>query len=199
MKHRNKNRMLAGVFAVLFVLQTSALSVTAFAEETQALPIEEAAALTETETVTEAETETEASETEAPAASEEEKSVDTAEVQADVSSDGEVNLIATAAQEDGLAVEALTETVEPVPVKTEGGKKLDSKYYTVSYNNNKKAGKATVAIKFKDHYEGTLKLTFKIVPAGTKLTKARAKKKAIALSWKKQAKETCGYQIQYAT
>ena len=86
-----------------------------------------------------------------------------------------------------------------VTVKTEGGKKLDSKYYTVSYNNNKKAGKATVAIKFKDHYEGTLKLTFKIVPAGTKLTKARAKKKAIALSWKKQAKETCGYQIQYAT
>lgn len=88
------------------------------AAEDAATEAEKSAAETETEA---SETETEASETEAPAASEEEQSVDAAEVQADVSSDGEVNLIATAAQEDGLAVEALTETVEPVPVKTEGG------------------------------------------------------------------------------
>ncbi len=62
MKHRNKNRMLAGVFAVLFVLQTSAMGLNAFAEETDTavltaaesvLPSEEAAAPTETAVPTE--------------------------------------------------------------------------------------------------------------------------------------------------
>ena len=46
MKYRNKNRMLAGVFAVLFVLQTSMTGISAFAEET--------ADPTEATTVTEA-------------------------------------------------------------------------------------------------------------------------------------------------
>lgn len=86
-----------------------------------------------------------------------------------------------------------------VTVKTSDGKKMSSDYYTVSYKNNKKVGKATVTLTFQDHYEGTYTRTFKILPTGTKLTKATAKKKAVTLSWKKQATETSGYEIQYAT
>ncbi len=59
MKHHNKNRMLAGVFAVLFVLQTSAMGLNAFAEET------DTAVLTAAETVLPSEETTEAA-TEAP-------------------------------------------------------------------------------------------------------------------------------------
>lgn len=75
---------------------------------------------------------------------------------------------------------------------------LDTQYYSVKYKNNKKVGKATVTISFKDHYEGSLTRTFTIAPKGTSLSKAKAKKKSVALSWKKQATETSGYQIQYS-
>jgi hypothetical protein len=86
-----------------------------------------------------------------------------------------------------------------VTVTTMDGAKLSSKYFTVSYKNNKKVGKATAVITFKGNYEGRLTRTFKIVPPGTKLTKAKAKKKAVALKWAKQNTESTGYQIQYAT
>lgn len=84
-----------------------------------------------------------------------------------------------------------------VTVLTGDEKKLNSKYYTVSYKNNKKVGKATVTLTFRDRYTGKMKRSFKIVPAGTAFTKSKAKKKAVALSWKKQSSQTDGYQIQY--
>lgn len=44
--------------------------------------------------------------------------------------------------------------------------------YKVSYSNNKKIGKATVTIKGKGNYTGTIKKTFKIVPGKSKIKKA---------------------------
>ncbi len=85
-----------------------------------------------------------------------------------------------------------------VTVTTIDGKKLNSKYYTVSYKNNKKVGKATVVLKFKGNYEGTLTKSFRIVPQGTKFTKTVTKKNAVNFHWKKQSKQTSGYEIQYA-
>ena len=40
---------------------------------------------------------------------------------------------------------------------------------------------------------------FKIVPKGTSLAKGAAKPRGFSVSWKKQAKATDGYQIQYST
>jgi hypothetical protein len=87
-----------------------------------------------------------------------------------------------------------------VSVKDSNGKKISSKYYTVTYKNNKKVGKATLTIKFRNGYVGTIKKTFKINPKATSLKKvASAKTKTITVTWKKQATQTTGYQIQYAT
>lgn len=49
-----------------------------------------------------------------------------------------------------------------VTVKDSNGKKIASSNYKVTYSNNKKVGKATVTIKFKGNYSGTIKKTFTI-------------------------------------
>ena len=46
--------------------------------------------------------------------------------------------------------------------------------------------------------KAALKVTFYIVPKGTKLKKVSAAKKALKVGWKKQTEQTTGYQIQYA-
>ena len=85
-----------------------------------------------------------------------------------------------------------------VTVMTATDKKLKSKYYTVSYKNNKKVGKGTVVVKFRNGYEGTVKLYFKINPKATAIKKIKAGKKQIKASYKKIADVT-GYQVQAAT
>jgi hypothetical protein len=81
-----------------------------------------------------------------------------------------------------------------------GDKKVNAKNYTVTYKNNTKVGTATVTITFKGDYAGTVKKTFKIVPKATTLSKVTsAKTKTLAVTWKKQATQTTGYQIQYST
>lgn len=88
--------------------------------------------------------------------------------------------------------------IRPKVTVTVGGKKLLlNKDYTLSYQKNKKVGKATVLIKGIGAYKGICKTTFLIVPKGTKLTRVKTKKKSIALAWKKNVKQTTGYQIQY--
>lgn len=58
----------------------------------------------------------------------------------------------------------------------------------------------TVTIKFKNHYAGTEKRTFTINPKGTALSKVTSPKKAqLKVTWKKQATQTTGYQVQYST
>lgn len=84
-----------------------------------------------------------------------------------------------------------------VTVKVGGKKLVLNKDYTLSYKKNKKVGKATVIIKGIGAYKGTCKKSFRILPKGTKLTRAKTNKKAIALAWKKNVKQTTGYQTQY--
>ena len=58
--------------------------------------------------------------------------------------------------------------------------------YTVSYSNNKKIGKATVTIKGKGNYTGTVKKTFKIKLPKVKNVKAESKdSSSINISWDK--------------
>jgi surface protein len=86
-----------------------------------------------------------------------------------------------------------------VKVYNSKGKVLKSKYYTVTYKNNTKVGKAIVTIKFKGKYTGTIKATYTIKPKATTLTGTSAKSDRVTLTWKKQTKQISGYQIQYAT
>lgn len=86
-----------------------------------------------------------------------------------------------------------------VTVKDSKNKKISSKYYTVSYKNNKKAGKATVTVKLKGRYRGTFTKTFEIKPKSAALSKVSAKSKGISVKWKKQTTQTSGYEIQYST
>ena len=81
------------------------------------------------------------------------------------------------------------------------GKKIDSSYYTITYSNkkSKKVGKYTVTISFNGIYESTKILTYIIKPNGTKINKLNKSSKAFNVSWKKQKKETSGYEIQYST
>jgi len=79
------------------------------------------------------------------------------------------------------------------------GKRIDKKYYTLSYKNNKNVGQATVTVKFKGDYSGTVKKTFIIKPARTTISKVTGKSKSMTLKWKKNTKQVSGYQIQYST
>lgn len=72
--------------------------------------------------------------------------------------------------------------------------------YTVAYRNNSKVGTASVIITGVGRYTGTITKTFTIVPKGTSiLGKIVAKKGGFTVKWRKQAKSTTGYQIQYST
>ena len=70
--------------------------------------------------------------------------------------------------------------------------------YTVTYANNKKAGKATVKIKGIKDYSGTVTKTFKIVPKKASISKLTTpKSKTVKIIWKRDS-QADGYQIQYA-
>ena len=81
------------------------------------------------------------------------------------------------------------------------GDPISKSEYTVTYPKSaKNVGKYTVTIKFKNHYAGTEKRTFTINPKGTSLSKVTSPKKAqLKVTWKKQATQTTGYQVQYST
>lgn len=81
------------------------------------------------------------------------------------------------------------------------GDPISKSEYTVTYPKSaKNVGKYTVTIKFKNHYVGTEKRTFTINPKGTSLSKVTSPKKAqLKVTWKKQATQTTGYQVQYST
>lgn len=86
-----------------------------------------------------------------------------------------------------------------VIIKDSKGRKINSKYYSISYRSNKNPGIATVKITFKGKYKGIVKKTFKILPKSTSLASASAKEQTIKVKWKKQDVQTSGYQIQYST
>lgn len=69
--------------------------------------------------------------------------------------------------------------------------------YTVSYKNNKKIGKATITIKGKGDYTGTVKLNFNIVPEATTLTVTKKSEKKVRCQWEPVV-NVDGYQIYYS-
>ena len=72
--------------------------------------------------------------------------------------------------------------------------------YQVSYAKGRKnPGVYKVTVTFCGDYSGTVAETFTIRPKGTSLKKAAAKTRGFQLTWKKQASQTDGYQIQYST
>ena len=72
--------------------------------------------------------------------------------------------------------------------------------YTVSYSSGrKKVGEYKVKITFKGNYLGKKELSFEIKPKGTSLKSVKTGKKQFKATWKKQAKQTTGYELQYST
>ncbi|MGN0458732.1 MAG: leucine-rich repeat protein [Eubacterium sp.] len=87
-----------------------------------------------------------------------------------------------------------------VKVVGSNGKAISSSNYTVTYASGRKnVGKYSVKITFKGNYSGTKTLYFTINPKGTSISSVTAKSKGFTVKWKKQATQTTGYEIQYAT
>ncbi|MBD5544950.1 MAG: hypothetical protein HDR01_12135 [Lachnospiraceae bacterium] len=84
-----------------------------------------------------------------------------------------------------------------VSVTDAGGLTIGKTNYTVSYKNNKTPGKATVTIKFKGNYTGTVTKTFTIKPKAAKISKATGANQAITVKWSQQKGD--GYEVQYST
>ena len=71
--------------------------------------------------------------------------------------------------------------------------------YKVSWAKGmKKAGIYNVKIIFTGRYNGTTEQTYKICPKGTNISNVKISKKGFVLEWKKQGKQTSGYQVQYS-
>lgn len=87
--------------------------------------------------------------------------------------------------------------LKPVVTVKYGNKALKKGMdYTVSYKDNKAIGIATVIVKGKGGYTGTVKKTFKIIPKVVKLSGMTAGKGKLTAKWKK-GKGITGYQLQY--
>lgn len=90
---------------------------------------------------------------------------------------------------------------KPVATVKVGSKKLKKdRDYTLSYKNNVNVGTASVVITGKGNYTGKITKKFTINPKGTSLSgKIKAQRKGFLVKWKKQTKNTTGYQVQYST
>lgn len=98
-----------------------------------------------------------------------------------------------------------------------GKKTVPSKYYKVSYLDNKEVGFATIKITGKGKYSGQVSLAFKIMPKGTSIKKVIRSAAGARVTWKKQrakmtsrkmtgkkksvkmsSQRVTGYQIRYS-
>ena len=88
-----------------------------------------------------------------------------------------------------------------VTVKNSKGKALkNGTDYKISYPKGmKNVGKYTVKVTLKGNYSGSKSMTYNINPKGTSVSKVKAAKKGFKVTWKKQATQTTGYQVQYST
>lgn len=86
-----------------------------------------------------------------------------------------------------------------VKIVNKNGKTVSTYFYSVKYSLNKNVGTAKAVITFKNGYSGTVTKTFTIKPKGTSISAASGVKSGFKVSWKKQAVQTTGYQIQYST
>ena len=88
-----------------------------------------------------------------------------------------------------------------VTITDAAGKKLkNGTDYKVTYpKKTQNVGKYTVTVTLKGNYTGTVKKTFTILPKNTAISKLTASKNTVTVKWKKQTKQTAGYEIQYST
>lgn len=90
-------------------------------------------------------------------------------------------------------------------VKSYKGKVKRSGYSVKYLRNGKKttdfksAGVITVKVTGKKKYADSVTKDFRIKPKKTRITSLRAKGDGFAVHWKKRARQTSGYQLQYAT
>lgn len=85
-----------------------------------------------------------------------------------------------------------------ISVVDKKGKEIAHDLYEIETPRNcKNVGKYTVKVRFFKKYAGTISKSYTIVPEGTSITSLSTKKKAIMAKWKKQSKQTTGYQLQY--
>ena len=56
-----------------------------------------------------------------------------------------------------------------------------------------------MTVTLKGNYTGTVKKTFTILPKNTAISKLTASKNTVTVKWRKQTKQTAGYEIQYST
>lgn len=85
-----------------------------------------------------------------------------------------------------------------ITVKDPAGKVISSRYYTVTWKNNKNVGTASATVTLKGKYAGTITKTFKIVPKATALSGVSALSKGFKVNWRAQTAQTTGYQVQYS-
>lgn len=72
--------------------------------------------------------------------------------------------------------------------------------YTVNYGEGRtNTGKYAVTITLQGNYSGTKTVYFTVNPEGISLSSVKAGKKRFTVKWKKQAKQTTGYELQYGT
>lgn len=88
-----------------------------------------------------------------------------------------------------------------VTVKDSKGKNLKAGTdYQIEYSKGRKnPGVYTVAIELCGKYSGKMTGSFTIRPKKTSLKKVTARSKGMEVTWKKQATQSDGYQIQYCT
>ena len=108
-----------------------------------------------------------------------------------------VALVALSRKEKTYSGKALT---TGVTVKDKAGKTLKAgRDDTVKFKNNKNVGTATAVVSGKGNYRFTVSRTFRIVPQGTKLTKALPSVTKAILRWKPVNAQADAYQVQYST
>lgn len=89
--------------------------------------------------------------------------------------------------------------VPKVSVKTNAGKALaEGTDYTITVNSGKKVGNYSIVVTGKGGYTGSKTLTYQVIPKNATSLKAKADGTKIKVTWKKQTKETSGYEVQYA-
>lgn len=88
-----------------------------------------------------------------------------------------------------------------VLVRDRKGNELEEgKDYTVDFSGCKAGvGSYNVKVNFQGDYTGAVNRSYKVYPKATSITKVTKKSKGFTLKWKKQDKETNGYEIQYST
>ncbi len=86
-----------------------------------------------------------------------------------------------------------------VVMDSKGNELVSGTDFTVKYQSGRKnVGRYKVLVKFTGKYRGMKILTFKISPAGTKISSITPATGGFSVSWNENKAQTTGYQIQYS-